>query len=191
MPARYRRLSLALLRPRWARCGRGSGVATAAARRNTDTHVAMLLICLIRGVGVLKFLPMSQQTQKTTDWAVHARWGSGVTGGQTGFVPVPDVLIRNQQRLGLSPTEMVVLLNILVHWWRADKLPHPRPSVIAKRIGVTTRTVERAISSMEEKGLMQRLEREKTAEQPAVRRFDLTGLIKKVQGLAEETRSAA
>ncbi len=111
--------------------------------------------------------------------------------GQTGFMMVPDVLIRNQANLGLNSTEMLVLLNILLHWWRVSELPHPRPSVIGKRMGASSRTVERGIQKLSELGLIHRLPPEPTGKGPDIRRFDLSGLVKRLEELAEQTRQTA
>ncbi len=73
-----------------------------------------------------------------------------------GFQAVPDLLLKNQGKLGLTPTDMVVLLNILMHWWYPEQKPFPRPTTIAQRIGVTTRTVQRSVSSLEASGLLVR-----------------------------------
>ncbi len=78
-----------------------------------------------------------------------------------------------------------------MHWWQADDLPHPRPSMIARRMDVSTRTVERAIDSLEKKKLIQRLPPEKSDRGPMVRRFDLSGLVEEVNRLAEKFRIAA
>lgn len=104
---------------------------------------------------------------------IAARWGDAVI---PGFQPVPDVLIRHMGALDISPTELAVILNITLHWWGQGGLPFPRPSAIARRMDVTPRTVERAISGLERKGLLKRLVPEKRAGQTSIRRFDLSGL---------------
>jgi DNA replication protein DnaD len=106
------------------------------------------------------------------------KWGSIVTGGRNGYQLVPDVLVRHQHRLGLNCTDMVVLLNILMHWWESerDSLPHPRPAQIARRIGTTARTVQRCIRKLSEKGLIKWLPSERHQSGIAIRRFDLDGL---------------
>lgn len=81
--------------------------------------------------------------------------------------------------------EVVVLLNLLMYWWQPEDWPYPRLSVISERIGASRRTVERAVHSLEEKGLVRRL-RSETLEGPAIRRFDLSGLVKTLQDIVEE-----
>lgn len=77
-----------------------------------------------------------------------------------GFQAVPDILLKNQVKLGLSQTDLVVLLNVLMHWWYVDQKPFPRATTIAKRIGVTPRTVQRSFLSLEKLGLLNRREDE-------------------------------
>lgn len=108
---------------------------------------------------------------------IHRRWRGAVTTAETGFTAVPDVLIRSQGQLELSSTEMVVLLNILMHWWRDDDWPFPRISVIGKRMGTSRRTVERAVRSLQAKGLVVHRRSDSAGHGPAVRKFDLSGLI--------------
>lgn len=115
-------------------------------------------------------------------WALRKKWGSAL---DAGFFAVPDALIYAQHRLALSSTELCVLMHILVHWWAADELPHPRPSVIARRMGVTPRSVERTVDLLEAKGLLTRRPREMTDQGVKVRKFDLSGLTNKLSSLVE------
>lgn len=82
---------------------------------------------------------------------VFAKYGEAAIGG---FQAVPDLLLKNQAKLNISPTDMVVLLNVLMHWWYPADKPFPRSGSISKRIGVTPRTVQRSIQNLEEAGLL-------------------------------------
>ncbi len=99
---------------------------------------------------------------------IAERWGDAVA---SGFTAVPNSLIRAQVGLGLTPNDIVVLLNILVHWWHSDRLPFPRTSVIAKRTGLSHRTVQRSLQTLQKKGLVVRI---RGADQRS--RCDLDGL---------------
>lgn len=99
---------------------------------------------------------------------IAERWGDAVA---SGFTVVPNSLIRAQVELGLTANDIVVLLNLLVHWWHRDRLPFPRTSVIAKRTGLSRRTVQRALKSLQKKGLVVKI---RGADQRS--RFDLDGL---------------
>jgi hypothetical protein len=83
--------------------------------------------------------------------AIYAKWGEAA---RAGFQAVPDLLLKHQETLQLSPTELVVLLNVLMHWWYRDQKPFPRPTTIARRMGSTVRTVQRAIAKLESDGLL-------------------------------------
>jgi hypothetical protein len=82
-----------------------------------------------------------------------AKWGDTA---KAGFQAVPDTLLIKQQELGLDPTDVVVLLNITSFWWFRDAPPFPRSNVIAKRMGVTQRTVQRSMKKLETKGYLKR-----------------------------------
>jgi predicted transcriptional regulator len=123
------------------------------------------------------------ETQKTTQKplaveTVAQRWGEATAAG---FIPVPNTLVRAQASLKLSGNEVVVILNILLHWWHADRLPHPRTTAISKRSGLARRTVQRAINGLIKKGLMARAHGPK-----GERQYDLTGLR---VALAEHART--
>lgn len=122
--------------------------------------------------------------------SVKTKWGSAVTGGHNGYQLLPDVLVRNQHKLGLTCMEMVVLINVLMHWWETapEKMPHPRPERIAKRIGTTTRTVQRAIERLCELRLLASMPTVRLPGGPTLRPYDVSGLTKKLRQFASEVQ---
>lgn len=104
---------------------------------------------------------------------IAARWGDAAGAG---FTPVPNTLMRAQAKLGLSPTEVVVVLNILLHWWERDRMPFPSTPAIAKRSGLSVRTVQRSLKSLEEKGLIGRVRERNEQNKNKRARYDLSGL---------------
>lgn len=86
---------------------------------------------------------------------VKEKWQGAVTDG-SGFVAVPMALLRLQSKYDLTATELLVLVNLLAHWWEPDRPVFPRNTIIAKRMGVEPRTVQRATKTLESKGLLQR-----------------------------------
>jgi predicted transcriptional regulator len=88
--------------------------------------------------------------------AMQQMWGGAITE-QSGFVAVPVSLLKAQDALGLSAVDMIVLINLLVHRWTATTGVYPRNTVIAKRMGVAPRTVQRSMQNLLEKGLMRRV----------------------------------
>ena len=98
----------------------------------------------------------------------------------TGFQHLPDALLRHQSDLQLTATELVVLINITMHWWKSDEWPYPHPARIGSRMGLTQRSVERSIASMEAKGIFNRVrDGDKT-------RFDLSPLKDSLEELVDK-----
>jgi DNA-binding MarR family transcriptional regulator len=121
--------------------------------------------------------PLTQTSQ------IQKKWGGSLS---EGFLVVPAVLIRRQKELGLDCTELAVLLNLLLSWWNSDTMPFPRSATIGTRIGVTARTVQRALKSLEDKRLIQRI-RTSTgagAETRSRTRYDLAPVAQRLQELA-------
>lgn len=115
-----------------------------------------------------------------------AKWGSAVSSGRNGYQVLPDILLRSQRQLDLDATDVLVLINITLHWWEPERWPHPRPGAIAKRMGVTVRTVERHILRLCERGLVEWMPWESNGDGPSIRRFNLQGLVEKLEELADE-----
>jgi len=126
--------------------------------------------------------------ENESEYSVRKKWKGAAIGGELGYQAVPDILLRKQRILGINNTELVVLLNITLHWWKFDKWPHPRPVNIAARMGVTTRTVERAIESLIKKDLLERTDSTLSIEGHTVRYFNMTKLVKKLNLLAESVQ---
>ena len=97
-----------------------------------------------------------------------------------GFQAVPDLLLKNQKTLGLSPANLVVLLNVLMHWWYPGQKPFPRSTTIAKRMGTSPRAVQRSLQRLQQLGL---LLREKSEHGPSY--LDPTPLVAKLNALTE------
>lgn len=85
--------------------------------------------------------------------ALRQKW-HGAIRDNAGFVAVPVVLLRAQKRLDISATELNVLLNLMSYWWGSDTPVFPRTGIIAKRMGVTNRTVQRSLTSLIKKKLI-------------------------------------
>ena len=101
----------------------------------------------------------------------------------SGFVQVPNVLLKYQAKLGLSPIELNILLDILVHWRyqdEPDKMPFPRASTIADRIGRKQRTVQRELKKLQDKQFIRRGPTRDTGRGYRVKPIDISGLIKKL-----------
>jgi predicted transcriptional regulator len=121
---------------------------------------------------------MSEQKDPTTK--AEAKWGDAL---RAGFQVLPDALVRGQRLLGLSPTDVVVIANINQAWWFEDRLPYLQPQTIAKRMGVSERSVQRSLHRLRTKGYLKQVRIEQS--DGAVRYLhDLAGLRGHLEQLA-------
>lgn len=112
--------------------------------------------------------------------APYEKWGEAL---DAGFQLLPDVLLKHQHRLGLKPTDVLVLIHLTMNWWYAERLPFPRPSTIARRMGVGVRTVQRSLRRLEDLRLVKKV-RQQAKDVPVSFAFDLSALVKVLQELA-------
>jgi hypothetical protein len=67
-----------------------------------------------------------------------------------GYTMLPNLLLRAQGRLNIGHAEFNVLVHLVEHWWDADKNPYPAKELIARRMGVSPRTIPKRPSSSSE-----------------------------------------
>ena len=110
------------------------------------------------------------------------KWG---IAGRAGYQLVPNVLLRAQKHLEIDAVDVVILLNLSLHWWGPFNPPFPSPARISERMGVSRRTVERRLETLEKRGFLKRLPPTAPAEgKPKVRSFELSGLVEKLENAA-------
>ncbi len=115
------------------------------------------------------------------------KWGKKVI--DLGFCIVPSLLLRAQQRLGLNPTQLAVLLQLCDFWWEEARKPHPGVKTLAQRLSLSERQVRRYIADLEEAGLVQRIERYAGHGGKQTNIYDLSGLVKRLKDLEPEFRT--
>jgi len=104
-----------------------------------------------------------------------------------GYTVVPYVLLDRQDAFKLTPVEMNVLMQLANYWWQADNLPHPSKAAIAKRMGVSEKTVQRAIQRLEAAGFIKRKYRHNpTTRGQLTNIYEFTGLITAAKPFAKE-----
>jgi|GEM_PF-1236915 len=130
---------------------------------------------------------MSVIEQPVSNSPLREKWGEALNGG---FLVIPSALLRHQYQLSLECGETLVLLNLLMSWWKSDDLPFPQTSTLAKRMGVSRRTVQRHIESLEGKGLIRRIwNSARQADRRATARYDLSGIVAELKRLGSVPHS--
>lgn len=115
------------------------------------------------------------------------RWGKAVI--DRGFTVVPSMLFWAQARLRITPEEFNVIMQLAAHWWDANEDPRPAKDTIAERMGKDPRTVQRYITQLEKKGLVERKERFRPGRGgQAPNGYSLDGLVKQLEALEPEFR---
>lgn len=93
-----------------------------------------------------------------TDASLSKKWGNEII--HFGWTAIPNALLRNMGALNITPTEMVVVCYLIMFWWEKDRLPFPSIMKMATELGVSSKTIERNLSSLEKKSLVKKTERQ-------------------------------
>lgn len=120
--------------------------------------------------------------------AADRKWGKKVM--DLNFTIVPSLFIQAQRRLGLSPLQFNILIQLMDFWWEPESKPYPSKKTIAKRIGVHSRTVQKNIEALEKAGLVQRVARWTKAGDPNTNIYELSGLRDRLKKFEPEFREA-
>ena len=123
---------------------------------------------------------------KETGRASEKKWGKEVIA--LGFCIVPSLLLRAQNRLGLNPTQLAVLMQLCDFWWDRERKPYPSKAVLAERLGLSRRQVQRHIADLETAGLVERVERRAVHGGKLTNVYDLSGLVQRLKKLEPEFR---
>lgn len=116
-------------------------------------------------------------------------WTAGVI--DRGYSIVPSILLWGQAKLGISADEMNVLLQIISHRWTPTNDPWLAKSTIAARMGVDPRTVQRYLTSLEDKGLVVRVKRFRPTKGQAANGYAIGKLVEKLAAIAPEFEKVA
>ena len=119
----------------------------------------------------------------------HERiWGKPVL--KHGYAGIPSILLRSQHRLGLSPLQMNIIVQLLDYWFDPNNPPFPSKRQLADRIGVNPKSIQNNIRALEQAGYIRRQKRRTAAGDWNSNIYHLDGLVKKVQELEPEFTAA-
>jgi predicted transcriptional regulator len=138
--------------------------------------------------NVLKFEDLFKQAAKDTRKASEKKFGKPVM--DVGYCITPSLLMKAQARLGLNPVQFNIVMHLLDQWWTAERRPWPTKALIAERMNMSPRQVQRQIAELEGVGLITRIGRTRPGKGKTSNEYDLTGLVKKMQDLEPEFTKA-
>lgn len=115
---------------------------------------------------------------------LEKKWGKSLIAA--GYTALPDVIFLNQKALKLKPLDIMILLHLASYWWKPNENPWPAKGTIADALDIDARTVQRSIAKMEKLGYVKRIQRIAKAGDNLSNEYDLRGLVKAANHLAEE-----
>jgi len=133
-------------------------------------------------------LPVTPKaSKKSQKLRSEDKWGAPVIA--QGFCIIPALLFRAQRRLGLSATQLAVILQLSEFWWHDGRLPWPKKETIAERLNLSEKQVQRHVRALEKCGYVKRIKRV-TRHGQTSNAYDLSGLVTKLQELAPQFAEA-
>lgn len=125
---------------------------------------------------------------KTKTTVFQEKWGHDVA--RFRFTMVPSLLLKAQSRLGLKPTHLAVIIQILDHWWEADRKAWPSKEHLAAKLGIHPRNVQRAVAELEKRGYIERRQRYWPSGGKATNEYDFSGLVRALKKIAPDFQKA-
>jgi DNA-binding MarR family transcriptional regulator len=104
-------------------------------------------------------------------------------GDEVGLHHHPQPLLKAQGKLKLTPPQFNALMQVVEHWWEADREPYPAKDTIARRMNKSPRQVQRYLTQLEKAGMIERIARYSGTKTQINNAYSLKGLIKKLKAL--------
>ena len=99
-----------------------------------------------------------------------------------GFTIIPNVLIRNKARLGITDPEFAIIISLTLFRWD-QRNPYPAVATLCDYMGKGDSTVRDITRSLEDKGLINRIQRNN---QPT--EYDFSPLTEKLKSYTQPIR---
>jgi len=116
------------------------------------------------------------------------KYGSAVMSH--GVFILPALLLRAQGRLLVTSTEMIVLLQLLEHWWTVDSQAYPSMATIATRTNLSRKTIQRTVDSLVAKTLITKHSRRLPQGGKTSNQYKFEGLIAKLKAIEPDFEAA-
>ena len=133
-----------------------------------------------------KVVPISKARAKKADprKASEKKFGKPVM--DLGFCITPSLMMQAQARLGLNPVQFNIVMHLLDIWWDVNRRPYPTKKLIADRMGMGERQIQRQIVELEQAGLVERIFRTRPGRGKTSNEYDLSGFVAKLKELEPE-----
>lgn len=129
-----------------------------------------------------KIVKLQSSDLKTSE----KKWGRAVM--RQGYSMIPSLLFKAQQRLGINPTQLAIIVQLADYWWDADRKPYPSKKTLSERLGISPRQLQRHIAELEDAGLVRRIQRTGSHRGKLSNEYDLSGLVARLAKLEPEFR---
>ncbi|HEU0147961.1 MAG TPA: helix-turn-helix domain-containing protein [Bradyrhizobium sp.] len=103
-----------------------------------------------------------------------------------GYTPVPNLLLRAQGKLKITPMQFNVLVQVLQNWWDAGQDPFPAKDTIAQRMNRSPRQIQRYLTELEELDFIKRIPRFSGRKAQINNAYSFDGLVKKLKAIEPE-----
>lgn len=111
------------------------------------------------------------------------KWGKVVEKAK--FTVLPALLLRAQGRLGITPVQLAILVQIIDYWWSPERWPWASYGELSDRLNIGEKVIQRNLKALEDRGYVKRITRIQNHRRRA-NGYDLQGLIDKLNKLAPE-----
>lgn len=115
------------------------------------------------------------------------KWTKGLIS--LGYCTVPSMLLWAQGRLKLTTEQFTVLMQLADFWWDAGEPPFPTKDMLAARMGMGARQVQRHLASLEQRGFIKRVARYRGPKNQIANGYVMKGLVAKLVALEPEFRA--
>lgn len=115
--------------------------------------------------------------------SIGQKWGKDLVAA--GWTAIPNVVFECSGQLGLKQLDVLIILHLASFWWTAGNDPYPTKETLARKIGCTPRTVQRAIAGLENKGYIHRNARKSAQGGNLANSYSFDGLIAAATPLAK------
>lgn len=134
-------------------------------------------------------IPMPPRTANSASKMSERKWGREVMQARD-FCIFPSLLLHAQARLKITPTHLAIVMHLIDFWWDANRKPFPGKRLLADRVGLSPRHVQRLIAELQEMGYVRRIERLSRFRGKQSNEYDLSGLVARLKELALEFKAA-